>query len=130
MPKFSAPSPNILCCENKAISIAACLLRPTRNHEEPFIEIWVNIAPDNEAAADHLVDEIYELTRKLVTLPLMGRTADHLRVGARACFLTAIIWWSIDRWSTASQCCASHTAHATSLRSKFRGRRGNRADAK
>ena len=50
---------------------------------DDLIDIWVNIAPDNEAAADRLVDEIHELTRKLVTFPLMGRNADQLRTGAR-----------------------------------------------
>jgi len=52
--------------------------------EDDLIDIWVRIAPDNEAAADRLIDEIHDVTRKLVTFPLMGRTADQLRVGARA----------------------------------------------
>ncbi len=50
---------------------------------DDLIDIWVNIAPDNEAAADRLVDDIHELTRTLVTFPLMGRNADQLRNGAR-----------------------------------------------
>lgn len=50
---------------------------------DDLIDIWVNIAPDNEAAADRLVDEIHELTRKLVTFPQMGRRADQLHAGAR-----------------------------------------------
>lgn len=49
---------------------------------DDLIDIWVNIAPDNEGAADRLVDEIHELTRKLVTFPRMGRSADQLRAGA------------------------------------------------
>lgn len=52
--------------------------------EDDLIDIWVRIAPDNEAAADRLIDEIHDVTRKLVTFPLMGRAADQLRVGARA----------------------------------------------
>ena len=48
-------------------------------------DIWITIALDNsKAVADRIVDELHELTRKLVTFPLMGRTADELRVGARA----------------------------------------------
>jgi toxin ParE1/3/4 len=50
---------------------------------DDLIDIWVNIAPDNEVAADRLVDEIHELTQKLVTFALMGRKADHLHTGAR-----------------------------------------------
>ena len=50
---------------------------------DDLIDIWVNIASDNEAAADRLVDEIHDLTRKLVTHPLMGRSADQLHAGAR-----------------------------------------------
>jgi plasmid stabilization system protein ParE len=48
-------------------------------------DIWITIALDNsEAIADRIVDELHELTRKLVMFPLMGRAADELRVGARA----------------------------------------------
>ena len=50
---------------------------------DDLIDIWVNIAPDNESVADRLVDEIHELTRKLVIFPLMGRSADQLHSGAR-----------------------------------------------
>lgn len=52
--------------------------------EDDLIDIWVYIAPDNEIAADRIVDEIHEVTRELLTFPLMGRSADHLRPGARA----------------------------------------------
>lgn len=31
--------------------------------EDDLIDIWVRIAPDNEAAADRLVDELHERTR-------------------------------------------------------------------
>ncbi len=34
--------------------------------DEDLIDIWVGIAPDNEAAADRIVDEIHEVTRKLI----------------------------------------------------------------
>lgn len=52
--------------------------------EDDLIDIWVTIATDNEVAADRLVDEIHDATRKLLTFPGMGRTADELRPGARA----------------------------------------------
>ena len=52
--------------------------------EDDLIDIWVNIAPDNEVAADRIVEEIHDVTRKLVKFPLMGRAADELRPGARA----------------------------------------------
>lgn len=52
--------------------------------EDDLIDIWVHIAPDNEAAADRVVDEIHEVTYKLLRFPLMGRNADNLRPGARA----------------------------------------------
>jgi toxin ParE1/3/4 len=50
---------------------------------DDLIDIWVNIAPDNELAADRLVDEIHEIARKLVAFPKMGRSAKVLRMGAR-----------------------------------------------
>jgi len=52
--------------------------------EEDLVDIWVHIAPDDEAAADRLVDELHELTHRLLRFPLMGRTADRLRPGARS----------------------------------------------
>jgi toxin ParE1/3/4 len=52
--------------------------------EDDLIDIWVHIAPDNEAAADRLVDELHEVTRKLVRFPGMGRAVDELHIGARA----------------------------------------------
>ncbi|MGH7744548.1 MAG: type II toxin-antitoxin system RelE/ParE family toxin [Steroidobacteraceae bacterium] len=52
--------------------------------EDDLIDIWVHIAPENESAADRLVDEIHEVTYKLVRFPLMGRAADELHPGARA----------------------------------------------
>ncbi|MBV8144190.1 MAG: type II toxin-antitoxin system RelE/ParE family toxin [Gammaproteobacteria bacterium] len=52
--------------------------------EDDLIDIWVGIATDNEVAASRLVDEIHEVTRKLLTFPRMGRIADELRPGARA----------------------------------------------
>lgn len=52
--------------------------------ENDLIGIWVHIAPDNEAAADRIVEELHATTYKLLRFPLMGRTADHLHPGARA----------------------------------------------
>ena len=52
--------------------------------EADLIDIWINIAPDNDAAADRIVDEIHDVTRKLVRFPHMGRAADELRPGARS----------------------------------------------
>ena len=52
--------------------------------EDDLIDIWVHIATDNEVVADRIVDEIHEVTRKLVRFPLMGRAADQLRPGVRA----------------------------------------------
>lgn len=46
-------------------------------------DIYVTIAPDNEAAANRIIDEIHELTLKLTKFPLMGRAADELKPGAR-----------------------------------------------
>ena len=46
-------------------------------------DIWLGIALENESAANRIVDEIKEVTRKLATFPRMGRAADMLRVGAR-----------------------------------------------
>ena len=51
--------------------------------EDDLIDIWVNIAVGNEAAADRLVNEIHALACKLVEFPKLGRAADHLRAGAR-----------------------------------------------
>jgi toxin ParE1/3/4 len=52
--------------------------------EDDLIDIWVHIALDNESAADRLVDEIHEATRRLLQFPLMGREADRLHSGARS----------------------------------------------
>lgn len=56
----------------------------TELSEDDLLDIWVRIAIDNEAAADRLVDEIHNVTYKLVSFPHMGRAADELRPGARA----------------------------------------------
>ena len=37
--------------------------------EDDLLDVWVRIAVDNEAAADRLVDEIHDVTCKLVTFP-------------------------------------------------------------
>jgi toxin ParE1/3/4 len=47
-------------------------------------EIWLNIALDNESAANRLVDRLHETLQKLLSFPGMGHDADHLRPGARA----------------------------------------------
>jgi toxin ParE1/3/4 len=47
-------------------------------------EIWISIARDNEAAADRLIDELHEVMRRVTEFPGMGRSADQLRLGARA----------------------------------------------
>lgn len=52
--------------------------------EEDLIKIWVHIAPDNEAAADRIVDELHAATLKLLSFTQMGRAADELHPGARA----------------------------------------------
>ena len=51
--------------------------------DDDLDDIWLGIALENESAADRVVDEINEVTLKLVTFPHMGRAADMLRVGAR-----------------------------------------------
>ena len=52
--------------------------------EDDLIDIWVRIAPDNEAAADRLIDDIHDSTRRLLQFPLMGREAERLHAGARS----------------------------------------------
>ena len=69
--------------------------------EDDLIDIRVHIAPDNEAAADRLVDELHEATRNLLRFPGMGLAVDELHVGARA-FVHREYRWYTDRWTTAS----------------------------
>ncbi len=52
--------------------------------ENDLIEIWVHIAPDNETAADRLIDDLHAASRRLLQFPLMGREADRLHPGARS----------------------------------------------
>jgi len=52
--------------------------------EDDLIDIWVHIAPDSEVAADRLIDDIHDSTRRLLQFPLMGREAERLRAGARS----------------------------------------------
>jgi toxin ParE1/3/4 len=52
--------------------------------DDDLIDIWVHIAPDNEPAADRLIDDVHSLTQKLAQFPLLGRAADHLHPGARS----------------------------------------------
>ena len=56
----------------------------TRLADSDLDEIWLWIAADNEAAANRLVDDIHEITLKLLKFPHMGRAADPLHPGARA----------------------------------------------
>ena len=51
--------------------------------DDDLDDIWLGIALENESVADRVVDEINEVTLKLVTFPHMGRAADMLRTGAR-----------------------------------------------
>ncbi|MGC2030610.1 MAG: type II toxin-antitoxin system RelE/ParE family toxin [Steroidobacteraceae bacterium] len=55
----------------------------TQLADDDIDDIWINIAADNEAAADRIVDELHEVTSKLLRFPLMGHAADQLRPGAR-----------------------------------------------
>ena len=57
--------------------------------DDDLDDIWLGIALENESAADRVVDEINEVTLKLVTFPHMGRAADMLRIGARLALLLA-----------------------------------------
>lgn len=52
--------------------------------EEDLEDIWVNIALGNQLAADRLVDKLNITLGSLAAFPEMGRTADHLRAGARS----------------------------------------------
>lgn len=96
--------------------------------DEDLIDIWVGIAPDNEAAADRIVDEIHEVTPMLITYPLLGRAADELRTGARA-FVHGnylVIYRPMDYGSPYY---AWHTEPAISRRLEFHRRRTSRPAA-
>jgi toxin ParE1/3/4 len=48
-------------------------IQRTAQAEEDLIEIWIYIAQDNPAAADHVLDAINERCLALADNPLMGR---------------------------------------------------------
>lgn len=47
-------------------------------------EIWFEIAAENVAAADRIVDELDALLQKLLDFPEMGVARDEIREGARS----------------------------------------------
>jgi toxin ParE1/3/4 len=49
------------------------VIEQTAQAEEDLIEIWVYIAQDNPAAADHVLDDIEERFKALADNPMMGR---------------------------------------------------------
>jgi toxin ParE1/3/4 len=42
------------------------------------LDVWLHIAADNPAAADHLLDEIDEKLKLLAYAPQIGRARDHI----------------------------------------------------
>lgn len=52
--------------------------------EDDLIQIWRYIAEDSEAAADRLLDRVYDVTRKLAAHPEAGRSRPELAAGLRS----------------------------------------------
>jgi toxin ParE1/3/4 len=55
----------------------------TRQAEDDFERIWLNIALDNDAAADRLLRAINTKIERQRHFPEIGRTRDDLVAGAR-----------------------------------------------
>lgn len=65
---------------------------------DDLIEIWVNIALHDEAAADRQLDRIEDAIRQLADFPEIGPAREELVVGARAILRTPfLVVYRIDR---------------------------------
>lgn len=80
--------------------------RPAR---EDFFQIWFAIAPDNEPAADSLIEHLLKIARIATDLPGLGRMRNDLPGALRSVAVDAYV-----PLPTAFELRASSTAAATS----------------
>lgn len=58
-------------------------VRRTYRAEEDLLEIWLYIAADNPAAADHLIDRLEAACFRLASHPLSGPSREDVGAGVR-----------------------------------------------
>ena len=59
-------------------------LRRLPQAERDLDDIWLNVALDSVAAADRLIDRLWDAERLLCDHPLIGRTRDELALSLRS----------------------------------------------
>ena len=70
-------------------------VRYTRRAREDLLDIWVNIAPRDQAAADRVYDRIEESCQLLRDHPQLGRARPEIAKDARALVIEK--WLAIYR---------------------------------